>query len=139
MNKFLKFEYWDDCDIGNLYYQGGQHFWFYLDADVGETFYEEVEKGEENENGDFIPTYRRQIKKYTIRTGLLPEFFIDALYRMKLHEYIYLTWKTGEVERIYNVTVEHEWQFDEKYYALCTIKFDMNEVVVLSGCCTNLE
>ena len=58
MNKYLKFEYWNTCDLGNIYYQGGQHFIFYLDADVGEPIHEEVEEGQENGDGDFIPTYR---------------------------------------------------------------------------------
>ena len=39
MNKYLKFEYWNTCDLGNIYYQGGQHFWFYLDGDVLEPFH----------------------------------------------------------------------------------------------------
>ena len=41
MNKYLKFEYWNTCDLGNIYYQGGQHFIFYLDADVGEPIHEQ--------------------------------------------------------------------------------------------------
>ena len=45
MNKYLKFEYWNTCDLGNIYYQGGQHFWFYLDADILEPFHEETEDG----------------------------------------------------------------------------------------------
>ena len=114
MNKYLKFKYWNTCDLGNIYYQGGQHFIFYLDADVGEPIHEEVEEGQENGDGDFIPTYRRQMKRYRIRTGLIPDYLIDAIQRMKLHDHIELTFKSGEIEQIYNVDCEAEWQF-EKY------------------------
>lgn len=139
MNKYLKFEYWNTCDLGNIYYQGGQKFMFYLDADVGEPLHEDVEEGQENGDGDFIPTYRRQIKRYRIRTGLIPDFLIDAIQRMKLHDNIELTFKSGEVEQIYNVDVEPEWQF-EKYawQGTVTMTFDMNESITVGACCDNL-
>ena len=139
MNKYLKFEYWNTCDLGNIYYQGGQHFIFYLDADVGEPIHEEVEEGQENGDGDFIPTYRRQMKRYRIRTGLIPDYLIDAIQRMKLHDHIELTFKSGEVEQIYNVDCEAEWQF-EKYawQGTVALTFDMDESITVGACCDNL-
>lgn len=139
MNKYLKFEYWNTCDLGNIYYQGGQHFIFYLDADVGEPIHEEVEEGQENGDGDFIATYRRQMKRYRIRTGLIPDYLIDAIQRMKLHDTIELTFKSGEVEQIYNIDVEPEWQF-EKYawQGTVTLTFDMDESITVGACCDNL-
>lgn len=139
MNKYLKFEYWNTCDLGNIYYQGGQHFIFYLDADVGEPIHEEVEEGQENGDGDFIPTYRRQMKRYRIRTGLIPDYLIDAIQRMKLHDNIELTFKSGEIEQIYNVDCEVEWQF-EKYawQGTVTLTFDMDESITVGACCDNL-
>ena len=139
MNKYLKFEYWNTCDLGNIYYQGGQHFIFYLDADVGEPIHEEVEEGQENGDGDFIPTYRRQMKRYRIRTGLIPDYLIDAIQRMKLHDNIELTFKSGEVEQIYNVDVEAEWQFERyAWQGTLTITFDMDESITIGACCDNL-
>jgi len=139
MNKYLKFEYWNTCDLGNIYYQGGQHFWFYLDGDVLEPFHEETEDGQENGDGTFIPTYRKGVKRYRIRTSLVPDYLIDAMQRMKLHDNIELTFKTGEIEQIYNVEIEAEWVF-EKYLwqAIVTLTFDMDEKVVVSGCCDNM-
>ena len=139
MNKYLKFEYWNTCDLGNIYYQGGQHFIFYLDADVGEPIHEEVEEGQENGDGDIIPTYRRQMKRYRIRTGLIPEYLIDAIQRMKLHDNIELTFKSGEIEQIYNVDCEAEWQF-EKYawQGTVTITFDIDESITVGACCDNM-
>jgi hypothetical protein len=139
MNKYLKFEYWNTCDLGNIYYQGGQHFWFYLNGDVLEPFHEDIEDGQEDGEGDFVPTYRRQMKRYKIRTALVPDYLIDAIQRMKLHDHIELTFKTGEVEQIYNLDIEVEWQF-EKYcwQGTVTMTFDMDEKVVLGSCCDNL-
>jgi len=118
---------------------GGQHFWFFLDGDVLEPFHEETEDGQENGEGDFIPTFRRGMKRYRIRTGLVPDYMVDAIQRMKLHDHIELTFKTGEIEQIYNVDVEMEWQF-EKYchQATVVLTFDMDEKIVVGSCCDNL-
>jgi hypothetical protein len=138
-NKYLKFEYWNTCDLGNIYYQGGQHFWFYLDGDVLEPFHEDTEDGQEDGDGDFVPTFRRQMKRYRIKTSLVPDYLIDAIQRMKLHDNIELTFKTGEVEQIYNLDVEPEWQFEKKcWQGTVVLTFDMDEKVVLGACCDNL-
>ncbi len=139
MNKYLKFEYWNTCDLGNIYYQGGQKFLFYLDGDVLEPFHEDTEDGQEDGEGDFIATYRRQMKRYRIRTALVPDYLVDAMQRMKLHDNIWLTFKTGEIERVYNVDVEVDWQF-EKYcwQGTVVLTFDMDEKVIIGACCDNL-
>lgn len=134
---FLKLEFWSDCSLGAIYYGTDMHFIIYLDADVEQMFFEESEEGQENGDGDFVPSFRRQLKRYKIITQELPEHMVDALYRMKLNDYIQLTWKTGEIDDIYNIQVEHEW-FAEKTYAIVTITFDMDEKCVTGGCCTEL-
>jgi len=139
MNKYLMFEYWNSCDLGNLYYQGGQTFKFYLDGDIVEPFMEDTEDGQENGDGDFVPTYRKQLKKYRIKSSLVSDYLVDAIQRMKLHDNIELTFKTGEVEQIFNLDVEVEWQFEKYLYqATVTITFDLDEKVVIGACCDNL-
>ena len=139
MNKYLRFEYWNECDLGYIYYQGGQHFIFYIDGDITEPFHEEVEDGQENGDGTFIPTYRKGLKRYRIRTTLIPDYLIDAMQRMKLHDHIELTFKSGEIEQIYNVDCEVEWQF-EKYawQGTVALTFDMDESITVGACCDNL-
>jgi len=139
MNKYLRFEYWNECDLGYIYYQGGQHFIFYIDGDITEPFHEEVEDGQENGDGTFIPTYRKGLKRYRIRTTLVPDYLIDAMQRMKLHDHIELTFKSGEIEQIYNVDIEPEWVFEKRLWqALVTITFDMDESITVGACCDNL-
>lgn len=139
MNKYLKFEYWNTCDLGNIYYQGGQKFTFLIDADISEPIHIDTEEGQENGQGEFTPTYRKQIKRYKIKTGLLSDYLIDAIQRMKLHDHIELTFKTGEIEQIYNVDVDVEWQFEKfLHQGTVTLTFDMNESVLLTSCCDNL-
>ena len=139
MNKYLKFEYWNTCDLGKIYYQDGMKFKFYLDADILEPYHEDIEDGQEDGEGRFIATYRRQVKRYRIRTGLLPDYLIDAIQRMKLHDNVELTFKTGEVEKIHNIEVDVEWQFERMLWqGIMNMTFDIAESVTLSACCDNL-
>jgi hypothetical protein len=136
MNQYLKLEYTNTCDLGEIPYSSVADLLFliYLDADVTETFEEYEEEGEEDGFKEFTPTFRRTTKKYKIKTDLLPEHLIDALQRMKLHDSIQLTFKTGQVETIYHVTVETDYPFDDRY-AKATITFDIGERVVVGKCC----
>jgi hypothetical protein len=136
MNTYLKLEYTNSCDLGEIPYSviDDLVFVIYLDADVSETFEEYEEEGEENGYKEFTPTFRRTTKKYKIKTDLLPEHLIDALQRMKLHDTITLTFKTGQVETINHVTIETDYPFDDRY-AKAVITFDIGEKVVVGKCC----
>lgn len=136
MNKYLKLEYWNTCDLGDIPYSviDDLKFTIYLDADVSEPFEEYEEEGEEDGFKEFTPTFRRSTKKYKIKTDLLPESLIDALQRMKLHNNIQLTYKTGQVETIYHVTIETDYPFDDRY-AKATITFDIGEKIIVGKCC----
>jgi len=94
------------------------------------------EQGQENGNGVFIPTWQRQDKIYQIRTKLLPQYLVDVLHRLKLHDTITLIDTLGDEYTVQEIDVEHEWQFDDKYYALATLSVDLGEGIVNTGCCS---
>jgi hypothetical protein len=131
----IKLEFWSDCSLGPIYYGTGEHFIIYLDAKVQEAFFEETEVAQVDNNGGNIPSFRRQIKRYKIITQEQPEHMVDAFYRMKLNDYIQLTWENSETDYIYNVTVEHEWFEESKTTAIVTLTFDMDEKLIVGGCC----
>jgi hypothetical protein len=136
MNTYLKLEYTNTCDLGEIPYSSITDlvFTIFLDADVSEPYDDYEEEGEEDGFKEFVPTFRRSTKKYRIKTDLLPEHLVDALQRMKLHDTIDLTYKTGQVERLKHVTVEADYPFDDRY-AKVVIVFDIGERVVVGKCC----
>ena len=136
MNLYLKLEYWNSCDLGEIPYSviPDLKFLIYLDADVSEPFEEYEEEGEEDGFKEFVPTFRITTKKYKIKTDLLPEHLIDAIQRMKLHDNILLTFKTGQVEQIFHTEIEIEYPFDDRY-ARATITFDIGEKLIIGNCC----
>lgn len=134
----IKLKYWSDCSLGPIYYGTDQYFVIYIDGGVIEPFYDESEEGTENGDGDLIYTFRRQIKRYKLVTQELPSHIIDALYRMRMNDYILMTWADGDKDYIYNVSIEHNWYEESKTLAIATITFDLDERCSKSACCTEV-
>jgi hypothetical protein len=95
------------------------------------------EEGSKDGRGRYIRTFARQVKKYLARTVTMPDYMVDVFNRMKLHDTITLMDLVGDVNTVYNLEVEHEWLFDDKYYAKIELIFDYDETVVTSGCGNN--
>jgi hypothetical protein len=136
--KYLTINYSNTCDIGELLYHGGllQTIWF--ESEPMECTFPEDEEGIKNGEGRFVRSFARQVKKYLVRTKEMPDFIVDVFNRMKLHDTIELIDLVGNRNDIYNLEVEHEWLWDDKYYAKLELTFDYDESVVIAGCCNNI-
>jgi hypothetical protein len=136
--KFLIINFYNTCDIGDFFYHGGfsQTLWF--ESDTMEQSYPQEEEGVKNGEGRFIRSFARQVKKYLVRTKAMPDYMVDVFNRMKLHDNIQLIDLVGDTHQVYNLEVEHEWLFDDKYYAKIDLTFDYDESIVIGGCCNNI-
>ena len=104
-----------------------------------ETSFPQEEEGKKNGEGRFVRTFARQVKKYLARTKEMPDYMIDVFNRMKLHNTISLTDLVGDTNTVYNLEVEHEWLFDDKYYAKADLTFDYEEAAIVTACCVNIN
>jgi hypothetical protein len=138
-DKYLKFAFEHSCDLGEITYDDGFSQVLYLETETMEPTFPYTEKGQENGYGQFVPTFQRQEKTYLIRTMLLPQFIVDVLHRLKLHDTIVLTDLVGDTNTVTDIEVEHEWQFEDKYYALATIIVGLGEEIIVTGCCTAIN
>jgi len=121
---YVILEYWNSKDLGGILYQKGFKNKLYLDADIGEPEYGIIEEGEEDGENNFLPYYQRYCKIY--KTVILAnEYMLDALYLVRLHDNIYITFKTGERFNIYDVQISHTWENDG-YVARLEITFFVN-------------
>jgi hypothetical protein len=136
--KYLTINYYNDCDLGDILYQDGfeQTIWF--ESETMETTFPQDEEGMKNGEGRFVRSFARQTKKYIARTKEMPDFMVEVFNRMKLHDTVELTDLVGNVNDIYNLEVEHEWLWNDKYYVKIDLTFDYNEAFVIAGCCNNL-
>lgn len=122
------------CNLGDLLYENDFMQTLWLNSDNIEEDYPYTEKGQENGEGKFIPTFRRQEKTYTIRMGYIPQFLVDVLHRLQLHDVITYIDQIGDAFNVESVVTENEWQ-DDLYYAIASIKLNMGEDVITNPCC----
>lgn len=135
--KYLTINFSNTCDLGDIVYQDGftQSLWF--ESETMENTYPTEEEGQKNGEGRFIRTFARLVKKYLARTKDMPGYMVEVFNTMKLHNTVEIIDLVGDENDVYNIEVEHEWLFDDKYYAKLDLTFDYNEATVVSGCCTN--
>lgn len=138
-DKYLKFAFEHSCDLGEITYEDGFIQVLYLETETMEPTFPYTEKGQENGYGQFVPTFQRQDKLYLIRTGLIPQHIVDVLHRLKLHDTITLTDLVGDSFTVKEIDTEHEWQFQDRYYAIATITVNLNEGIVVTGCCSAIN
>lgn len=139
LSKLTKFTYFNSCDMGNVLYSTGYQSWFFMDITVNapdELIEEEVQRNGDEEE---IVTFRRQVKRHKIVTPLIPEFMCDAIERMKSCDTVRMTFPNGEILDIKNIQTEKDWFDTSNCYAIMTITFDVDEVLINTACCTNLE
>lgn len=137
--KYLKLAFEHSCDLGEITYDDGFSQVLYLETETMEPTFPYTEKGQENGYGQFVPTFQRQDKLYLIRTGLIPQFIVDVLHRLKLHDTVTLTDLVGDSWTVKEIDTEHEWQFQDRYYAIATITVNLGEGIVVTGCCTAIN
>jgi hypothetical protein len=123
------------CNLGDLLYEDDFVQTLWIKSDNIEQAYPYVEKGQENGYGKFIPTFRRQEKTYLIRTGIVSQYLVDVLQRLKLHDVITYIDQVGDAFAVESIDADQEWLFDDKYYANASITLNLGEEIVVGGCC----
>jgi len=132
---FVTLSFSNCCNIGDIIYENDFVQTLWIKSDNIEQQFPYVEKGQENGDGKFVPTFRRQEKMYMIRTEEIPQFLVDVLQRLRLHDVITYIDQVGDAFNVETVETEHEWVFEDKYYATASITLDLGESVVVMGCC----
>lgn len=137
---YLKIEYSNSCDLGNVYYQAGFENIIYLDTQIGAPEYQYEEEGEENGDGVLVKTFQKLQKVYKFEVQV-PEYMADALMFMALHDVITLSYTNGlYTASIRNVIVNVTWDEDtNSCMALVEVKFQQDDQVLKDNCCTNLS
>lgn len=86
LSAFLKIEWKNSADIAGLPYSLGFMQRLYLNAAIGQPSYPYREEGEKDGNGEFVPLNRSVAKTWQFDTQLVPEFLLDVLQSLTLHD-----------------------------------------------------
>lgn len=131
---FVTLSFSNCCNVGDILYEYDFLQTLWIHSDNIEPAFPYVEKGQENGDGKFIPTFRRQEKTYIIRTDIMPQYLVDVLNRLKLHDVMTYIDQVGNAYVVESVDVEHEW-IESKYFATAAITVDLGESITAFGCC----
>jgi hypothetical protein len=132
---FVTLSFTNCCNVGDILYEDAFIQTLWIKSDSIEQAYPYTEKGQENGEGKFIPTFRRQEKNFLIRMELMSQYMVDVLQRLKMHDIITYIDQVGDAFNVESVDVEHTWQFEDKYYATVDLTLYLGDAIVTSGCC----
>jgi len=134
MNDYINIQFWNSCDA-DIYYLGGFKQSLYLDTDFIAPEWELDEEGQEDGDKEFVRTFGKVKKTYNCEF-IAPEFLVQALTFMQIHDNIYVTLKTGETAKVIDMKIDKEWVF-----SFCFAKIKLSLVVdfTISTCCNNID
>ena len=97
------------CDICNIFYSGGFKQRFWLEGDLFDPEYIFIQEGTEDGDSNFILNYGKTQKKYRFRF-LMPEFFMDGVSLMHMHNNVSVVLPDGRTEKILSVEMSQpDW------------------------------
>lgn len=139
MANYIKLEWWNECDLGNIYYSGGFKNKVYFETEIGKPDYVIEQETKNNQQGvDIIlSSVRKKIYQFEV---YVPEYMVDALVDMALHDNIHITYTNGLYSSaVRNVQVIPNWEdISNDCMATVTIKFQQDDQLVDNACCATL-
>src|SRR3972149_5932454 len=135
MAKILKLEWWNECDLGDIYYAGGYKNIFYYETEIGKPSY--IVEQESQENGDGVDVILSQVRKEIYQFEVyVPEYVVDSLVDMALHDHIQISTTDGlyaSVIRNVEVIPVYE-EISNECMATVTIKFQQDYQLIDNAC-----
>lgn len=132
----ITIEWWNSTDIGNTIYSRGFRQQLILDTVLGVPEILEVIVGDSDGEGGVIPSFQRRSKQYKFEV-FVPEYIVDALNDIRLHDNINITDSLGIV---YPVANRNTFEVGGGTWSstgcnkLLTIAFQTGERVIRTNC-----
>jgi hypothetical protein len=141
-------EWFNNCDLSDVIYQNINSYAYknrmYIDGPISKPEYPFKEDGVEDGNSDYNVTFQKWEKKEILTVAKCPDFIVDSLTAMKLHDTIEVTKplrkKQLSVLPAYEIkSMEFEViPVMNDFANNVEIKMLLNDKVIDSTCCTNI-
>jgi len=141
-------EWFNNCDLSDVIYQNINSYAYknrmYIDGPISKPEYPFKEDGVEDGNSDYNVTFQKWEKKEILTVAKCPDFIVDSLTTMKLHDTIEVTKplrkKQLSVLPAYEIkSMEFEViPVMNDFANNVEIKMLLNDKVIDSTCCTNI-
>jgi hypothetical protein len=145
---FTMIEWRNSCDLGDIIYQtiGGCQYTnrMYIDSELSKTEYPFKEEGEEDGNYKLNITFQKWEKTSNLIFPKCPEFIVDALTGIRLHDIVSITKsiRKNQQEVLPSFEVEKVEYENTSVFVDCAtnveLKLLLKDNVVDSTCCTNV-
>lgn len=120
--------------LGEMRYTDTYFEYLLLDYEPGESSYKNEEKGKNNANGDFIAESLGVTKSRQIN-GLFPEYLLDGLSTLLMHDIALLITRHGRIEYITGSDIKANW-LDDGCLANTTLQLETTkEIYSISSIC----
>lgn len=129
LSGYLKIDWKHKLPIGRAIYQTGFINRVYLDAILSDPTYKVTEEGDEDGHGVFQPTRSRLDKTFKFDTTPLPEFLIDALAAIPLHNGVTI----GLHNDCREVKVSPDWDLPNSAGCTGIARFEFSEEAPLES------
>jgi len=138
MASYIKFQWWNDTDLGDVLYQFGYKNRMSLNVEIEKPEYNTTIEAEQNGDNAEITKFRKweKVRKFEI---YMQEDLVDAFTFMAIHDNIEITLRTGEVLTVakHTMRVEPSWE-EIGCLAKCVISFTV-DYVVAGSCNENMD
>lgn len=146
---YFIFEWWNSCDMTDVIYTGTNGCTYknrlYLPEAVLTRPNNPIkEEGEEDGNQNFNPTFQKWQKIISLFAYKVPEYILDALTAVRIHDNIQYTYPIREKQLVVDSpvtvkSVEHDQQpvINDCFYNV-ELKMLLNDQYVDSACCHNV-
>jgi hypothetical protein len=132
---YIRLEWTNSCDIDDILYQTGYTNQLYLQVDVGKPIYRLTEEGDENGNKEFIKSFQKWEKVYNIDLRV-PEFMLESLTMIPLHDHVTLFLQNGQNAVIKDVVISEPVWETEGCFATVNMEF-LIDSVIKTACCND--
>jgi hypothetical protein len=132
---FLKLEWWNTIDIAPLLYQTGFKNVLYLDSYLEVQEPDLQEEGNNNGQGDYVPTFQRLVHKHKFE-AIVPDYLLDALALAQIHDNIQITDELGETVDCYQVNAATTYA--DNYLGTIKFDFEVTDAYIRTNCLQNI-
>ncbi|NCT92950.1 MAG: hypothetical protein GXC72_00875 [Chitinophagaceae bacterium] len=131
----VKLEWWNESDIDPLLYQTGYKNRIYLDTYTEAMPPNLIQEGENNGEGEFVPSFHRVVYKHKFE-AFIPDYLQDAMAMLPIHDHVRIT-ENGDSALIYQLKVTPD--YGENYIGTCRLEFELSNKYMKTSCPKNIS
>lgn len=135
VSAMVRLEWWNESDIDPLLYQTGYKNRIYLNSYTEAMPPSFIQEGDNNAEGEFIPTFHRAVFKHKIE-AFIPDYLQDAIAMLPMHSDVEVT-ENGETADMTQLKITPN--YGDNYMGTCRIEFEIGDKYIKTSCGKNIS